>query len=479
MEKISLYEKLIKYGKDGNYPFHMPGHKRQDKMLNSLDPFEIDITEINGFDNLHYSSGIIKEAMDNASNYFGTDRTWFLVNGSTCGLLSAISAVTDIGDTILIGRNCHKAVYNIAQIRNLDITYVFPEFVEEYNLNGGYNPKKIDELLTKNKNIKAVIITSPTYDGILSDIKKIARVVHRHHAVLIVDEAHGAHLGISDKLAMPAYKLGADIVIESIHKTLPSLTQTALLHLCGDRVCAESIEKYLSIYQSSSPSYLFMAGIDRCIRLLQVEGQEKIEQLLITLYEFRYKVNKLKFIHLPKKQLIGRYHIYDMDITKLILCVDRNILTGKELADILREKYHFEMEMETAAYVLGITTICDNLGEIKRLGESLEEIDRMLGECKDNKVMCRLKFNLPENKICYSIYETDKMLSRIVRLSDSAGNISAEYIYLYPPEIPLIVPGELITEDLIEQIDVLKEMGMNLNGLSDRENKYIKVILDK
>lgn len=479
MEKISLYEKLIKYGKDGNYPFHMPGHKRQDKMLNGLDPFEIDITEIYGFDNLHYSSNIIKEAMDNASDFFGTDRTWFLVNGSTSGILSAISAVTDIGDNILIGRNCHKAVYNIAQIRNLDLTYVFPEFVEEYNLNGGYNPKKIEELLTKNKKIKAVIIVSPTYDGIVSDIEEIARIVHKNNAVLIVDEAHGAHLGISDKLPVPAYKLGADIVIESIHKTLPSLTQTALLHLCGDRVCADNIEKYLSIYQSSSPSYLFMGGIDRCIRLLQVDGENKIEQLLITLWKFRDKVNKLKFIHLPEKELIGRYYIYDMDITKLIICVDRNILTGKRLADILREKYHFEMEMVTATYVLGIATVCDNLSEIERLGESLQEIDKMLIECKDYKVLSRPKFNLPENKVCYSIYEAGRMSSRIVKLSDSADNISAEYVYLYPPEIPLIVPGELITKDLIEQIDVLKDMGMNLNGLSDRENKYIKVILDK
>ena len=176
-------------------------------------------------------------------------RTWFLVNGSSCGILAAISAVTNIGDKIIIGRNCHKAVYNCAKLRNLDVEYVYPSYIAKYGINGGYNKGEIENILKKNRDVKAVVLTSPTYDGIVSDIEEIARVVHKYNTVLIVDEAHGAHFGISEKIPVPAYKLGADLVIESTHKTLPAMTQTALLHLKGDRIDAGKVQEMLSIFQ--------------------------------------------------------------------------------------------------------------------------------------------------------------------------------------------------------------------------------------
>lgn len=497
----SLYDRLIKYGKKGNYGFHMPGHKRNTNFLEGMDVFDIDITEISGFDNLHHAEGIIKEAMDNAADFWGTDRTWFLVNGSSCGILAAVNAVTDIGDSIIIGRNCHKAVYNAVAIRDLKVRYLYPEYIEEYGVNGGYNPEDLSKIFEENKGIKAVVITSPTYDGIVSDIENIAEITHNNGAVLIVDEAHGAHLGISDKLPVPAYKLGADLVIESIHKTLPSLTQTAMLHMYGDRVNAERVEECLGIYESSSPSYVFMAAIDKCIRNLQIDGKERIDKLLICDEAFRKNVNNLKYFYVPGKELIGAKSVYDVDLTKFVIYVDSRVCDGKQLADILRNKYQFEMEMESAKYVLAITTICDDYKEIMRLSDSLKEIDLRFDEIERNKeengIVGEEKqlsvtktepaqeqskvtdFELLKNEVIYSIYEAKISNTKKVEIEKSQGTVSAEFLYLYPPGIPLLVPGEVISKELLNQIDELKRRNMNINGLRDKKNRYIEVVRRK
>lgn len=456
----------------------MPGHKRNIKLLPGIDPFEIDITEINGFDNLHHAEGIIKEAMENAASFWGTDKTWFLVNGSSCGILAAIHAVTNIGDKIVIGRNCHKAVYNAVWLRDLKVQYLYPEYIDDFGMNGGYDPNKLEEIFEKNVGVKAVVITSPTYDGIVSDVEVIAEITHKYGAVLIVDEAHGAHFGISDRLPKPAYKLGADLVIESVHKTLPSLTQTALLHLCGDRVDADQVEECLGVYQSSSPSYVFMASIDKCIRQLQTDGKEKLEKLLTIDDKFRKNVNNLKHIHVPGEELIGKNQVYDVDKTKLVISVDSGICDGKRLADILREEYHFEMEMESARYVLGITTICDDEQGIIRLSEALKKIDEKLDAmgCEEKE---KMNVALLENEMECSIYEAKKHPVKKVKIEDSTGMVSSEFVYLYPPGIPLLVPGEIISKELLKQIEELKNMNMNINGLRDKENRHIDVINNK
>ncbi len=516
MNEKCLYDKLIEYGSSGNYAFHMPGHKRNGTLLNGMDPFQVDITEIDGFDNLHHAQGIIKEAMDNASDYFGTDKTWFLVNGSSCGILAAISAVTDIGDTIVIGRNCHKAVYNAVLLRDLQVEYLYPEYIRAFGMNGGYNPKELEKIFAKNKKIKAVVLTSPTYDGIVSDIERIAEITHENGAILIVDEAHGAHFGISDKLPKAAYQMGADLVIESIHKTLPSLTQTALLHYkdqslknaekSGNAVLPEKVEMYLGIYETSSPSYLFMASIDRCIRQLQTNGKVQMEKLLLNVDKFRGIVNNLKFIHIPGRELIGNHQVFDVDVTKLVIYVTPEVCNGKQLSDILRKQYHFEMEMESGKYVLGIATICDEEKEIFRLAESLAEIDkqfqkenqiksmickkevekenihgqqRLENEPNKNKTilcMADYDFSLQKHKKSCSIYEAKKAPVHVVPLKESAGKVSGEFLYLYPPGIPLLVPGEIISPELLDQICYFAETKMNINGLTDKENKWIQVL---
>lgn len=519
--KDSFHNKLIEYCDKGRYPLHMPGHKRNDYLFNNVEPYHYDITEIDGFDNLHYASGILKDAMDNAAKFFGTDRTWFLVNGSSCGILAAINAVTDIGDHIIIGRNCHKAVYNGIKIRNLQVDYIYPSYIEEYGINGGYSWIELEDILKIHNDIKAVLITSPTYEGIVSNIEKLANVCHKYGAVLIVDEAHGAHFGLSDELPISAYKLGADIVIESTHKTLPAMTQTGLLHMCGNMVNEEKISDMLSVYQTSSPSYVLMASIDKCICEIQDNCQQRFEELVNVINKIRGKVNKCRYLFIPCEELYDKEFVYDIDVTKLVIGIKNNICTGKVLSEILRKYFNFEVEMESLNYILAITTISDKIEELERLAETLVEIDSKLFELiemENIKLECLKEYSEVEelesskeyseaeelecskeysdvdniekeefsniskklgnrlfrNEKKFSIYEADLREKESIELQYACGRIAGTMVYLYPPGIPILVPGEVISEDLVRQIDGFIRANLNVVGLDGELIKVIK-----
>lgn len=466
--KTIIFDKLIEYSKKGKYPLHMPGHKRQIKLMNGIDPFQIDITEIEGFDNLHHATGIIKESMDQTASIYESNKSWYLVNGSSCGILAAIGATTKIGDTIIIGRNCHKSVYHSIKIRDLKARYIYPDYIEKYGTNGGYNSGEID-ILMKDTDAKVVVITSPTYDGIVSDIEAIAQVVHKNNGILIVDQAHGAHFNGSYMLPESAGKCGADIVIESVHKTLPSMTQTALMHLYSDRVEDERIEENLSIYQTSSPSYVMMASIEKSIDFLY-SNQQKLDQMIITLREFRDKVNKLENIFVLEKDIIGSSHIKDVDDTKLVIGIKGK--SGKWLADKLREN-GFEPEMEAAKYVLGIMTICDDKSQINKLYKVLKKIDKSVN-IEETENECN--YNLVEAESVMTIYEADCSEKCDVDIEKSEGEISGDFVYLYPPGIPLIVPGERITKEVVEQILNYKNQGYEIEGMKDKNIEKIQVV---
>lgn len=378
MPNGKLYEKLIEYSKKGRYPLHMPGHKRQVKLFDGVDPYDIDITEIKNFDDLHNATGIIKEAMDAASDFLGTDRTWFVVNGSTCSNLSAIHAVTEIGDHIVVGSNCHWSVTNAAEIRNLKVTFIEPIQIENLEIKGGYNPEKLEKILAENSDIKAVVLTSPTYDGIISDIESLAKVVHEYDAVLIVDEAHGAHLGISDQWPEPAYNKGADVVVQSAHKMLPAMTQTSLLHLMGHRVDEEKISHALDLYESSSPSYVLMASLDYAMKYAQEEGEENLNELLTTLEYFRKTVNNTHHFSTLDRSIEGKSDIYAIEPSKLPIIIKSNVISGEELADILRYEYNYEVEFAKETYILAMTSMCDDFEKIEELARAIQDIDEKI-----------------------------------------------------------------------------------------------------
>lgn len=487
IKEHGFLECLKIYSESDFYPFHMPGHKRQiDKNVTGEfpNPYSIDITEISGFDNLHNPMGILKKSMEWAADIYGSDRTYYLVNGSSCGILSAICGTTHNSDTILISRNCHKSAYYGVFLNNLRVKYIYPQLLENYCVQSGLLPDEINEMLKTHVDIKSVLIVSPTYDGIVSDIKTIANICHSHKIPLIVDEAHGAHFTYGEGFPVSALELGADVVIQSIHKTLPSFTQTALLHVKEGYVDVERIERYLQVYQSSSPSYLFMAGIENCIRYMNGQGRQKAEMFVKKVVKLREELRDLKHLRVMGREVLGYKGIYDLDLSKIIISAGDSGLSGVELDNILRDQYHLEMEMCTAHYVAAITTVMDTQEGLDRLRDALYEIDRGVDtkdNCYDNSIgqntLQRAASIIPE--VTRTIFEAMDGDTEKVLLSGSVGRVSAEYVYIYPPGIPIIVPGEMLHQKIIDTIKSYKSLGLSVQGTKDQSFTIIEVVKEK
>ncbi len=478
----SLYDHLKEYGQKKENPFHMPGHKRKirpDRVPQHL-PWNLDITEIDGFDNLHHAEGILKESMDLAASFYGTEKTLYSINGSTAGILSSIFAVTNPGDKILIARNSHKSVYHGVLLRQLIPVYVYPQIDRVTGIACGYSPEEIEKLLIAHPDIKAVLITSPTYEGVISDIQKIAEIAHKKEIPLIVDEAHGAHLTMQGswyrEFPQSATCLGADFVIQSLHKTLPALTQTAVLHVCPTALrrhtlFGEEASRYMGIFQTSSPSYVLMSSIDACIRYEMSEmGQKDLRDYRERLMKLRDHLRRYTQIHLLEPCLEGQRS----DPSKLLLQADH--FNGKQLYDLLRKTYHIQPEMHTDRYVLLLTSVFDTEEMYDCLCNACSEIER---SCIPSQKAANKQYRLPKPSMIYTSSETELHEKETVRLADAEGRISAEYAYQYPPGIPLLVPGEKIEEVILQRLLCQSEMGIEIQGLRSLDASVIQVVKEE
>ena len=507
-----LLERLTEYAGSDAYPFHMPGHKRReipDGIPGGFpDPYGIDITEIDGFDNLHHAEGILKDAMDEAAAIYGADRSWYLVNGSTCGILSAVFATTENGGKILTARNCHKAVYHAICLNRLEAEYLYPEEITEFGINGGIRAEDVRKALEKDAmrcagnsgdvrgkttKIQAVLITSPTYEGVVSDIRAIADAAHEYGIPLIVDEAHGAHLEFADQchsFPKSALEYGADIVIQSLHKTLPCFTQTAILHVKGKLVDQDRISRYLSMFQTSSPSYLFMAGMERCIRYMDGDGRNGMVRYEERLEHFMKRMEGLQVLEVLDWEICRKYRtVAGWDPSKIVVSTMRaEDFHGEELAETLRRKYHLEMEMTAPEYVIAMTSLMDTEEGFERLGTALWEIDGALRHCVESEQQ-KEKGESKEKERCETPEVTESKVLHPVRriliceamnadtertaLQDTVGKVSAEFVYLYPPGIPIIAPGEVFTDAIVEKIMAYKAAGLLVQGPADPDADVI------
>lgn len=467
-----LYRALSDYAASDFYPCHMPGHKRNPAGGEMAGYHKIDVTEINGFDNLYQAVGILKEAQLRANRLYGADETLFLVNGSTGGVLAAIMAAVEPLDEILIARNCHKSVYHAAILHGLIVRYYYPGMVSEYDICDGVSAGEMEVLLDTYPDVKAVVITSPTYEGVLSDISRIAAVVHERGKILIVDEAHGSHFGLSPYLPQGAIAGGADLVIHGLHKTLPAMTQTALLHVNSDRVNREKLRRYLCMLQSSSPSYVLMASMDSCMKFLEEQGQERFAAMRGHYENFCEKTAALTHIRIGKMTslLAKNYELKDWDPGKVLISVKGTDMTGKELGSILRGTYHLEMEMQGETYVLAIMTLMDEAAGWQRLADALCEIDGRIEEsaCDESAAVGEtvafreqpLKGGMALARAFHSEWEK-------IPLEMAMGRIAADFINLYPPGIPLVAPGEIMDEAVVKRIEEYLKTGLNIQGVSE------------
>lgn len=458
-----LLDSLKTYADSDYLPMHMPGHKR--RMGEMGNPFFIDITEIDGFDDLHNAKGILKEAQKRAADIYHAEETYYLINGSTAGVLSAVSGSVSFGGKILLARNSHKSAYHAALLRGLTVHYLYPQSIDRWGINGGILPADVDNMLQKEPGIEAVMLTSPTYDGVVSDVREIARIAHHYGVPLIVDAAHGAHFPFSSYFPEDAVSAGADIVIHSLHKTLPSLTQTALLHLNGNLIDKEKIKNFLDIYQTSSPSYVLMASIDTCIKWA-AEHRDAFESFckrLEGLLESLREMNCLTLIEVP-----------GMDITKVLISVQGLPISGLELAERLRSTYHIEVEMACSSYLCAITTVADREEDLSRLQTALLEIDKgLLATKQSNKKSAPKTESALRTKSVCTLLKASEAEKEQCALSDAKGRISGDFVALYPPGIPLLAPGEVISEEMILRIRSYQQDGFVLYGI---HKDFLKVL---
>lgn len=455
-----LYNELIAYS-HSKLAFHMPGHKFGSIAdLNKLNLPCLDNTEAIGMDNLYEAEGIIKEAMELMADFYGAKETLFLTNGSTAGILASILSVCKQGDQLIIARNAHHSVWNGLVLAGVTPIYVTPEYYTEDDILGEIHVESIAEAIRRYPNAKGVLIVSPTYEGIVSDIRSIADVVHENNMILIVDEAHGAHFVLGEQYPISSIRLGADLVINSMHKTLPALTQSALLHICSERVKYEKVIESLRMIQTSSPSYMMMGLMDY-IRCYILEYRHLIKkQYTDVLLEMRTRLSS----QLEKLKLVEReYDRYD--ISKIIISTNQTNISGYQLANLLNKEFNIVVEAALDTYIILMTTMADQKDTLTRLEKALLLIDRHIQYRRLRlAVNDFMNYEVNIGKNPREIYYSNRDW---IQLELAVGRVVAKNIMLYPPGIPIVCIGEILEEKHKEMIIRFKE---KIQGVKYLEN---------
>ncbi|MDR1588733.1 MAG: DegT/DnrJ/EryC1/StrS family aminotransferase [Oscillospiraceae bacterium] len=451
----ALYERLSAYASSGMIPMHVPGHKRNSGMLGDELPYGVDVTELPGFDNLHDMRGVLRDTAELAASLYGCTWAFPLVNGGTCGLLASVRALTSRGDTVVMARNCHMSVYSAVELCGLRPVYITPETDADSGIARSVNPESVAGAIADNPGCALVIITSPTYEGVVSDVAAIAEAAHSRSIPLLVDAAHGAHLGFSDYFPAQAIREGADAAVVSLHKTLPALTQCALALARGPLVEPGALRRELAVFQTSSPSYVLLASIDRCLRLLASRGKEMFDALEGRLRRFDARIaslGRLRAIRRGNGAAGGAPGFYGFDPGKIVVSARGAGLTGRELAELLRAEFRIETEMAAADYVVAVATVCDEEWYLDALADALLAIDaRAPSALPASGARARVRGG-PED-------------GELAALGDAVGAVAAEHIRAYPPGTPIIAAGEVISEDAMREIRRLAAAGVTLQGL--------------
>ncbi len=436
---MTLFEMLSEYSRSGALAMHMPGHKRNEAAFPWLSGVAgMDITEIEGFDNLNDPEGIFASLEARIAGLWGAGESVCLVNGSTVGILAAVMSALSKGGDILMSRRSHRSVYHAARLAKAGTRYL-----------PSPAPEDVEAGLRDAPDTALVCVTSPTYEGAICDIRSISDICHRHGVPLLVDEAHGAHLGFGG-FPTSAVRLGADMVVQSLHKTLPALTQTAVLHLNPGLIEPGRVRKYVSMLQTSSPSYLLSASIDGCVDYLERRGDAEAERWLEALAEFRAAVSELKGIRLHR-EFPG---FFTSDPSKLLFDCD-----GLWLADRLRREYKIEPEYAAPRSLLAMTGMGDTRESLFRLASALSELDASAPHCPTGRDGDAY---VPEQVL--PIYASEGLDGDAVPLREAPGRVCGEYVWSYPPGVPLIVPGERIDGQVIEAISAAGNLRSDSKG---------------
>lgn len=472
LSRLPLLEGLIKYKKENNCYFCMPGHKGGRGFLNTEIGREFisnltafDITEVDGVDNLHDAEGIIKESQELLSKYYGSQKSYFLVNGSTSGNLAMIFSSFEEGDKIIVERNCHRSIFNGIIMRKLKPVYIKNKINKKFNAPLSIDMEHFLHILEENKDAKGIVITYPNYYGVCMDLKKVIDEANKYGIKVLVDSAHGAHFGVNSKLPPHAVKLGASMVVMSSHKTLPSFTQTAYLHI-AEGVDERKTDFYVSAFLSTSPSYMLMCSMDYGRYYLEEKGKEDYEKLIDICNKYRNKINNLKgFYILGKEDLMEGENI---DPTRYILNIEKGYSAHKLLNYLRHEK--IQCEMSDSQNVVLIFSPFNHEEEFDKLYNSLKKcpMENLKEDYKEAMIV-----DIP--KMALKPYEVMGLLKENIKLKEALGKISAMAIVPYPPGIPIVMPGEIITQEALDVIEYNVQNNIQVLGI-DKDKMEIQVI---
>lgn len=473
-----LFEAMKAYHNKNVVPFDVPGHKHGKGAQELVSYFgstmlELDVNSMKDLDNVSNPIGVIRDAEELAADAYYADHGFFLVNGTTAGVQGMIMSACEPGDKIILPRNAHKSAVTALILSGAIPVYIQPEVSEDLGIAMGVSLESIEMAIARHPDAKAIFLIHPTYYGAVSDIKAIVRTAHKYGMAVLVDAAHGAHLNFHPELPSDAIALGADMCAVSTHKTGGSLTQSSLLLLREGIIDAKTVKTTLNLMQTTSASYLLMGSIDVARKFLVTQGEEMLTEVLRLSRWARSEINKIEGCYAFGKELMGTPGVFDFDETKLGIHVRNLGLTGLEVYDILRDEYNIQTELGDLYNVLAIVSLGDTQESLSALVTAMEDIAMKYRRSDEIKLS---KGILKNPDIIVSPRDAYYSEKKIVLLEEAAGEVSGESIMAYPPGIPIVTPGEKITKEMIEYIQMLKEEESLLQGTEDAYVNHIKVL---
>ena len=474
-----IYEALVKLRKKRIVPFDVPGHKRgrgNPELVELLGEkcVGIDVNSMKPLDNLGHPISIIRDAEELAADAFGASHAFLMIGGTTSSVQTMILSTCKAGDKIILPRNVHKSAINALVLCGAIPIYIEMSVDPKIGIALGLENDRVAQAIKDHLDAKAILINNPTYYGICSDLKGLTEMAHEAGMMVLVDEAHGAHLHFTDKLPISAMDAGADMAAVSMHKSGGSLTQSSLL-LIGEQMNPEYVRQIINLTQSTSASYLLMASLDISRRNLALRGKESFEKVIELSEYARREINAIGGYYAYSKELIDGVSVCDFDVTKLSVYTQGIGLTGIEVYDLLRDEYDIQIEFGDIGNILAYISIGDRIQDIERLVGALADIKRLYS--RDGKDLIAGEYIQPE--LVLSPQEAFYAERKSLTLDESVGQVCGEFVMCYPPGIPILAPGERITQEIVDYIQFAKERGCSLQGTEDSEVNHINVIKRK
>ncbi len=478
--RTPLFDAMVNLAESRKVSFHTPGHKSgkgiSTRFRKFVGPriFTIDLTTLDEVDSLQNPTGVIKEAQELAAKSVGADRSYFLVNGTTVGNHAMVASTTGPGDKVLIARNCHRSVLTGLIMSGAQPIFFQPAFDNDLKLTLNVKFETVKHAIDSNPGARALLLTSPNYYGLCADIERIIPYAHEKGLIVFVDEAHGPHLKFNPKLPMCALEAGADLCVQSTHKIVGGMTQASMLHAKAGRINIDDVTNTLKLLQTTSPSYILMASLDLARMQMATEGKKLLIRTIKLAEEARLAINNIPGITCFGKDRARAAGMPDMDVTKLTITVSDMGLSGYHVSHTLNTRFGIQVEMADPFHVLVIVSIGDRQDDLNRLVESLRVIametglqGSLLPLDKVHPPMLNNRFAMTPRKAFYSD-------SELVNVNDAAGRVSTEIVTVYPPGIPLLVPGEEISRDAIDYLQNMAGLGAIIDGMNEN-NTLVRV----